>query len=360
MKRLSLLLVLVWTAPTFAGEVPWFDDVTTPPAGVPEPDRPLKPLLIDDEGQPVTTLEGWKDRREELRAAWFDILGPLPEAPEGGIELETISEETLDRCTRTRVRYEVEPGRVVEAFLLKPTTPGPEKRPAIVAFHPTNVQTMHVVAGTGGRPEQHLGLRLAERGFVVFCPSNYLWEEKNYTASVAAARKRHPESVGMATMLADGIRAVDILVELPEVDSERIGTIGQSLGGKEVLYLMAFDDRVKAGVASEGGVGLKSTNWDAPWYLGPQAHEADFPRDHHELLALTAPRSLLVIGGESGRGASDGDRSWPYLVAAQEVYRLYGEPVRLGMFNHRQGHGLSVENAEKGFEWLEAELEPER
>ena len=356
MKVTFLLLALVCAATTFAGEVPWFGDVTTPPAGVPEASRPLKPLLIDGNGDAVTTLDGWKARRQELRDAWIQFLGPLPQAPDGGIKLKIVSEETLDRCTRTRVRYEVEPGRIVEAFLLKPTTKGPAKRPAIVAFHPTNVETMHVVAGTGGRPDQHLGLRLAERGFVVFCPSNFLWEEEDYDASVAAARKRHPHSKGMATMLADGMRAVDVLASLPEVDADRIGAIGHSLGAKEVLYLMAFDDRVKAGVASEGGVDLDSTNWDDSWYLGPQAHKASFPRDHHELLALAAPRSLLIIGGESGRGASDGDRSWPYLIAAQPVYRLYDRPVRLGLLNHREGHKLSPANAEKAFAWLEAGL----
>ena len=161
---------------------------------------------------------------------------------------------------------------------------------------------------------------------------------------------------GMATMLADGMRAVDILAALPDVDPERIGAIGHSLGAKEVLYLMAFDDRVKAGVSSEGGISLPSTNWDAPWYLGPAAKKSDFPRDHHELLAIIAPRPLLVLGGETGRGAADGNRSWPHIAAAQKVYRLYGEPVRLGLLNHGEGHKFSPASGEKSFAWLEAGL----
>src|SRR5690606_15110658 len=105
---------------------------------------------------------------------------------------------------------------------------------------------------------------------------------------------------------------------------------------------------------------LDSTNWDAPWYLGPSVIRSDFPRDHHELLALAAPRPLLILGGESGRGAADGDRSWPYVSAASDVYRLYGEPVRIGLLNHREGHRLSPEMAEKCFEWLEASLDHDR
>jgi hypothetical protein len=281
----------------------------------------------------------------------------LPQAPQD-FHLTTLREERLDRCTRSLVRYEAEPGRFVEAYLLKPTAKSTEKRPAVVVFHPTTNDTIGVVAGTAGKPEQHLGLDLAERGFVVLCPKNFLWEEKSYDEAVAAMKRRHPQSLGMATMLADGMRAVDVLSSLPDVDADRIGAIGHSLGAKEVLYLMAFDERVKVGVASEGGVGLTFTNWDAPWYLGDAIHSKDFPRNHHELLALAAPRPLLIVAGESGPGAADGDRTWPYVLAAQDVYRLYGEPVRLGLLNHRQGHRLDGDARAKALEWIEAAIGP--
>jgi hypothetical protein len=149
---------------------------------------------------------------------------------------------------------------------------------------------------------------------------------------------------------------VDVLLSFPDVDSKRIGTIGHSLGGKEALYLLAFDDRVHAGIASEGGVGLTFSNWDAPWYLGPEINEPAFPRNHHELLALIAPRPFLVLGGEEGRGCADGDRSWPFLLVGQKVSRLYGDTVQIGLLNHHQGHRLSPETAEKAFAWLDLVL----
>jgi len=351
---LAFALLLFSSSAANCADLPWLADVTAPPAAAPEPARPLSDLLTDSGGERIATRGAWEAHRQELRAAWLDFLGPLPEPP-ADMKLETVSEERLEGVTRSLVRYEAEPGRFVEAFLLRPNG-GDAKKPAVVVFHSTTAETIKAVAGTGSKPEQYLGLRLAERGFVTLCPRNFLWEEPKYEASVAAVKERHPQSRGMATMLADGMRAVDVLESLPEVDRDRIGTIGHSLGAKEVLYLMAFDDRVKAGVSSEGGVALDSTNWDAPWYLGPECREADFPRDHHELLALAAPRPMLILGGESGPGAADGDRSWPYVAAAQRVYRLYGEPVRLGLLNHRQGHKLSPEVAEKAFAWLETGL----
>lgn len=64
--------------------------------------------------------------------------------------------------------------------------------------------------------------------------------------------------------------------------------MGHSLGAKEALYLAAFDERIKAAVASEGGTGFRSTNWDAAWYLGPAIRDENFSLNHHQLLALIA------------------------------------------------------------------------
>jgi hypothetical protein len=36
---------------------------------------------------------------------------------------------------------------------------------------------------------------------------------------------------------------------------DRVFAIGHSLGAKEVLYLAGFDERIRAAVSSEGGIG---------------------------------------------------------------------------------------------------------
>ena len=153
-------------------------------------------------------------------------------------------------------------------------------------------------------------------------------------------------------MLFDAQRAVDILMAQPDVDSKRIGAIGHSLGAKETLYLAAFDERIRVAVASEGGTALGSTNWDASWYLGPQIRDPSFVRNHHELLAMIAPRPFLILGGETGPGAADGDRSWPLIETALPVCKFYRAPPRLGLLNHHQGHSIPDEVFERMSEWL--------
>jgi pimeloyl-ACP methyl ester carboxylesterase len=156
----------------------------------------------------------------------------------------------------------------------------------------------------------------------------------------------------MAKMLWDAQRAVDLLTELPNVDPKRIGTVGHSLGGKEALYLAAFDDRIKVAVSSEGGIGLKFSNWEAPWYLGPTIREAGFDHEHHELLALIAPKPFLLVGGDSADGAA----SWPFVDAALPVYDVLKQPRRLGLFNHKQGHSVPDIVQERTRAWFDAYL----
>ncbi len=347
-KSLSVLALVMTIGFANGGEVAWLDKVTSPAANVVLDQTTGTTPLLDG-----ITAESWESRRAEIVRRWESILGPLPQGAPDGLQMEVLSDDSLATCTRQIVKYQAEPGRFVRAYVLRPVGDESTTRPGVVLFHPTNRETIKVVAGTGGRPHQHLALPLVERGFVVVCPENYIFEESTYNVAVAEARKRHPESVGMATMLADGMRAVDLLESLPGVDLDRIGAIGHSLGAKEVLYLMAFDSRVKAGVFSEGGIGIRHSNWDAEWYLGKQINMPGFQHEHSELLALIQPRALLIFGGESGRGAADGDRTWPFVTAANEISRRLGETARIGLINHRQGHIFLPDMAEQGFDWLE-------
>ena len=156
----------------------------------------------------------------------------------------------------------------------------------------------------------------------------------------------------MAKMLWDAMRGVDVLASLPEVDAARLGAIGHSLGGKETLYLAAFDERIKATVSSEGSIGIPFCNWHAPWYLGKDVRGKTFTHRHHEVLALVAPRAFLLLGGD----ASDGAHSWPYIETALAVYRLHGGAPRVGLLNHHKGHSVPPEAEKRLYEWLGAYL----
>lgn len=338
-------------------DVPWLDEVQQPPAKRPDNAPKLSKLLIDQDGKPIDTLNAWRKRREQIRKYWLDFLGPL-KIDQKPPALKVIKEDKPKGVIRQLVRYQSEPGIAVEAYLLKPDLSQAEKTkpmPGVVVLHSTVNHTIRQPAGVEGKPEKAFGLHLARLGFVTFCPKNFLWVgQGHYNQRVDEFKKRHPGSKGMAKMLYDAQRAVDVLLNDPDVDKQRIGAVGHSLGAKEVLYLAALDSRVKVTVSSEGGIGTKFSNWDAPWYLGKTINEKDFGHEHHELLALAAPQPFLLVGGDS----ADGARSWPFIAEALKVYRLHkpDQRPRLGLLNHHKGHSVPPIAQRRISQWLSTYL----
>lgn len=332
--------------------IPWLAEVQRPPANIPADAPRLSPLLVDEHGASIQTLAAWQKQRESIRRWWLDFLGPLATARHAAPPLEVIDEDRPDGVVRRLVRYEVEPGSPVEAYLLRPSNLN-GRRPGAAIFHQTVSCSIRESAGVEGRPELAFGLQLAKRGYVALCPRNFLWSN-NQTLAIPTELKRfqsrHPDSKGMARMVFDALVAVDILTSLPEVDPQRIGAAGHSLGAKEVLYLAALDERVRVAVSSEGGIGMRFTNWHDPWYLGEEVRRAGFSHEHHELLSLVAPRAFLLLGGDS----ADGAKSWPFIDAVLPVYRLFGSPARVGLLNHGKGHTVPPDAAERFYGWFDA------
>lgn len=285
------------------------------------------------EPQPIDPAN-WSAKRAELRAEWEKVLGAFPKT-KVPLAVERGFVDDFPKYTRERISYAIEDGVRIDAVLFVPK-PAPAKAPAIVVFHPTLKAHYAQVAGYDTSvPDKMMGPHLAERGYIVVCPRCFIFDDQlDYKGTVAAMQQRHPDWLGITRMTWDGIRAVDFLESLPNVDRARIGAIGHSLGAKEALYAIALDERVKAAVSCEGGLGIAQSNWQDVWYLGPRVKEPGFARDHHELLALAAPRAFLLIGG----GSADGPASVPYLDAARPVYRALGAEKALRFLDHGLGH----------------------
>jgi dienelactone hydrolase len=315
----------------------------------------LSPLPTAFGGTNADARLDWNRARKDLKRQWIEFLGPFPrrKAP---LEAQELKTEELGDFTRRHIKYQVEAGVDVDGYLLVPKAGG-DKHPAVVVFHPTTRFGPRGVAGLEPAypREKWQGVDLVGRGWVVWCPRNYInTEGADWAANARAVMARHPRWTGMTRMVWDAIRAADFLESRPEVDPKRIACLGHSLGAKVVLYVMAFDERYCAGVMSEGGVGLEFSNWDAPWYLGPQIRRPGFHLEHHQLLALAAPRPMLLIAGDS----ADGERSRAFLDAARPVYELFGAGAGLRFFNHHQGHVYGSEARDRAERFLAENLAP--
>ena len=331
--------------------VGWLAEVQQAPAALPKNTPRLAPLIDDS-----ATLDEWRNTRKQIRKRWLNYLGPLATAKRVTPNLKVIKETRSEGVVLQLVEYEVTSDEKAQAYLLKPSMLK-GKAAGVVVFHSTVDHSIHQPAGVEGTPEKAFGWKLAKLGYVTFCPRNFLWptnDRIDAVAQTAKFQKEFPKSKGMAKMLFDATLAVDILSQQPEVDSDRLGAMGHSLGAKEVLYVAAFDQRVKVAVSSEGGIGTKFSNWNAPWYLGPEFD--NFPHEHHEVLAMIAPRPFLLVGGDS----ADGARSWPFIESVLPIYKFYGDSPPLGLFNHGRGHSVPPVSEKRIYEWFETYLPPAR
>jgi hypothetical protein len=333
---------------------PWSDLTQKPYENLQVPDLGLKPLLLAADGKKIRSKEEWEEQRQLLRATWLERLGEPPAKPKSlSIQVES-RENQLDHI-RQLVSFAGEGDDRIRAYLLLPKgLKDTEKRPAVVVFHPTTKETLREPVGLGTRQEMALALQLVRRGYITLSPECFIMKGEGAQSQAKALGQRRPGWTGLGKMTFDASRCVDFLETLPQVDRTRIACIGHSLGAKEVLYAMAFEPRYQVGVFNEGGIGLRMSNWIDPWYLTEAMKQHIPAMEHHQLMALIAPRPFLVLGGDS----ADGDASWSFVKEAREVYTLLGARDRIGLYNHKGGHSFPEPARRLAYQWLDHWLNP--
>ncbi|MDQ2898822.1 MAG: dienelactone hydrolase family protein [Acidobacteriota bacterium] len=353
------------------------------------PASPAREPGTENEIIPSLTA-GVKDRadwygrvRPQILARWLTILGKVEPAagdrkwfadPTKAVAGPTTDE---DGYTRTEIELPLESDFFQKHVLLVPKGKGPF--PAVICWTSTTPDYK--------APEQWWGRWLAGHGYVVLTSWAFIRNYRDGSTYKSGVSEKVYERFGhwlpMGKMVYDARQEARYLVSLGQVDARRIGFMGFSLSGKSAVYVAAFAPEIKATVAIDPQIAVNgSSNWYAPWYLDwlhvfpdiptPQhtvlsmldtdPRRPGFEHDHHELLALSAPRPFLLIGGsleEASANGSDDLESWGYINRAREVYRLLGAEERLQYVSTGDGHhanGPHIDPAWQGF--LERFLKP--
>ncbi len=320
-----------------SGEV--IDPRSFPPKGIGD-------LLLDEAGGAIGSPGEWEARREGIRRRMRSILGEDPPAaanPGGEYGVEERHQATL--LGRPGGGGGVEKkglniGNYIPADLYFPE--GAEKAgkrlPAVVWLHPTSCSSGYVAGYRRGDP---IHIALAREGFAVLA-----YDQIGCGSRIEEGRhfyERYPRWSLLGKMIRDARSAVDALAEHPLVDRERIAGLGYSLGGMVALHAAALDERIRGVVsvagftpfrldaASKGTGGVRRfSHWQAilPRLAFFEGEEARIPYDFHEVLALIAPRPLLVVAPARDREATLADVN-AALDEAEKVYTLLGAKGKL-------------------------------
>ncbi len=155
-----------------------------------------------------------------------------------------------------------------------------------------------------------------------------------------------PQWTGVGKLAFDTRLVVDLLVQDPRVDTNRIGMVGHSLGGKMAFYAGMLDPRIKAVVASDFGMNWDRTNWGDVWYWGGKLAEVRVAGlTHADLISFSDGKSFMLIAGEA-----DDDSSWRTMQSA--VGHAPGSG-RLRFLNHAAGHRPPRAATEEGYRFLD-------
>jgi len=340
------------------------DEKTT--AKAPEyPDHARVMVVRDDAGneRPVKTVADWEIRRGHVLAHLQEVMGPLPGlerlAPLDWKILETIKE---DGFTRHKIDFQSEPGDRVPAWLAIPDGEPGKKHPAMLCLHQTVPIGKDEPIGLGKKPELWYGRELAQRGYVTISPDypNYgEYQRDVYAMGYASASMK---------AIWNNKRAVDLLCSLPEVDPDRIGVIGHSLGGHNSIFTALFEPRIKVIVSSCGFnafpyyKGGDITGWTHKGYMPRLKDQYNLdlkrvPFDFPELIAALAPRPFFT-NSPLHDDNFDVEGVRVCLKAARPVYALYGAEKDLQSVHPDAPHAFVDEARMQAYKFLDERLKP--
>jgi hypothetical protein len=329
-------------------------------------------LALEENGRSrrIASAAEWPEKVRDIRRRIDQVLGAGPnQAPP--LDPMVHEETRCEGYVRRLVSYSVEPDERVRAFLLVPdgiAIPAP----TMLCLHQTTPNGKKEPVGLAGSPDTAYAHHLAQRGYVCLAPDHVTAGERTVPGLEAYDTRefyrRHPGWSAVGKGIWDAARAVDHLVTLPEVDKERIGVIGHSLGGHSSIFAAAFDTRLKACVSNCGLTTFadnpQRTVWCRDrWYVYIASLRPRFlagspaPFDFHEMVSLIAPRAFLNISSLTDTATPLSARALQELAArVREVYQLLGAEDRFAVYFHDCGHTFPAESRALAYGWLDRQL----
>lgn len=237
------------------------------------------------------------------RKALYGLLGDLPERTDT-IEITTIDEQEREDYVLERLVLDLNGIEPVSANYVRPRG-GDGPFPAMLYNHAQGgdfeLGKNELINGRSALQDPPYAVALTRQGYAALSIDAWAFgDRRGRTQSAIFRHMLWSGRVLWGMMVYDGLRALDYLASRPDVDRERIGTLGMSLGSTTAWWLAALDTRLKVCVdiccltdfqalIDTQGLEYHSINYFVPGLL---KHFTTA-----QINALIAPRSHLSLAG---------------------------------------------------------------
>lgn len=320
-----------------------FEESKVPAYTLPDP-------LLTPDGQRITTPTEWEKNRPILLQLFREhIYGVRPATP-----FEVNYKEVGRRenafgigATARQVRATITARGRTHSFDFVLVVP-PSDKPVPLVVHINNRYLIPLDKAVDGQDPFWPVEKIVRRGYATACfhTSDVDPDDPTGYARGIRALLDDPESDpetrwGALSAWAWGAsRVLDYALQQPEIDPARTAVSGHSRGGKTALWAAAEDTRFRLAYSNNSGCGgaalsrrafgetvariTKSfPHWFCKRFASYGGREAELPVDQHQLIALSAPRSVYVASADEDLWA-DPRGEYAALVAAAPVFRLFG------------------------------------
>jgi len=295
---------------------------------------------------------------ERQRGELYALLGRLPDR-DRPIAARKVAEEQRAGYVLEKLVLDLNGLEPVPAYFVRPVE-GDGPWPAVLYNHAHGGQyeigKEELISGRGGNLPPY-GPVLAERGISALCIDTWAFgERRGRTESEIFKEFLWRGRVMWGMMVYDSLRALDYLVSRPDVQSDRIATLGLSMGSTMAWWTAALDERVKVTVdiccltEYEDLIATRGLDGHGIYYYVPRLLEAGW--SCAKINALIAPRPHLGLAGEYDRltPPSGLDKIDAHL---SKVYAEAGAPDAWRLSRYGCGHMETAAMRAEILDWLD-------
>ena len=316
-------------------------------------------------------LAEWQSKRKAVRETLVKLMGALPPRPKN---TEVSSGGRLDKGNYFEERFTFDngAGAVVPGVVLIPKG-NLKKYPAIYYchWHGGNYDLGKSELFSTHHTPQVPAEVLTQMGFLVVAIDAYCFGERSGKGPDGPQQTGGAEEMSTSKrelwlgrslwsmMVRDDLMALDYLFSRPDVDVSRVAATGISMGATRTWWLMALDERLKAGVAVgcmtryEDLINARQLKAHGIYYFVP-GMLTHF--DTEAIISLAAPRPMLFMTGDEDSGSPvEGIHRIEDVV--KRVYKLYGaESSFVNIIYPKTGHVYTPDMWERMTKWMMTHL----